>query len=128
MMIPVIGINSSTAPFMADIGALLKTLETRSRDMLSRFVGQRVILAETRQGGYLALYSVVIRSARDIRSREQWEALRPLHRVPVGNIYDWKPGTRVKWVYELSGLRRLHPFLVPEGVRHGRTWMEYNKK
>lgn len=123
----VIGINSSTAPFMDDIGALLKRLETRNRNMLGRYVGQRVILAETRQGGYLALYSAVIRSARAIRSREDWEALRPLHRVPAGNVYDWQPGTRVKWVYELSGLRRLRPFRVPEGVRHGRTCMEYNK-
>ena len=126
-MTPVIGINSSSSPFMDDIGALRKRLETRSRNMLGRFCGQRVILAETRQGGYMAMYSVVIRSARAIRSRDEWNALRPLHCVPIDNDYDWKPGTRVKWVYEITGLRRLHPFLVPEGVRHGRTWMEYNK-
>lgn len=127
-MIPVIGINSSSAPFMDDIGARLKILETRSRNMLKRFVGQRVILAETRQGGYLALYSVIIRSAMAVRSREDWDALRPLHRVPIDNDFDWKPDTKVKWVYELSNIRYLHPFTVPEGVRHGRTWMEYNKK
>lgn len=125
-MIPVIGINSSSAPFMDDIGALLKRLETRSKNMLGPYVGQRVILAETKQGGYIARYSVVIRSARAIRSAEEWDALRPLHRVPVGNMYDWKPDTRVKWVYELSDLRKLRPFRVPEGVRHGRVSMEYN--
>ena len=126
MMIPVVGINSSSAPFMTDIGDLLKRLETRSRNMLRSLVGQRVILAETRQGGYLAMYTAVIRSARPVRSAAEWEGLRPLHRVPVGSQYDWQPGDRVRWVYELTGLRRLRPFLVPEGRRHGRTWMEYS--
>lgn len=124
-MIPVIGINSSSAPFMTDIGALRKRLETRSRNMLHALVGQRVILAETRQGGYLAMYSAVIRSARAIRSRDEWDALRSLHRVPECSTYDWDDSTRVKWVYEIACLRRLRPFMVPEGFRHGRTWMEY---
>ena len=123
----VVGINSSSAPFMPDIGARLKRLETRGKNMLGSLVGQRVILAETKQGGYMALYSAVIRSARPVRSREEWDALRPLHRVPIGNRYDWKDSTRVKWVYEITDLRRLRPFKVPEGVRHGRTCMEYNK-
>ena len=125
-MIPVVGINSASAPFMEDIGSLAKRLETRGKNSLRSLVGQRVILAETQQGGYLAMYTAVIRSARPVRSRDEWETLRPLHRVPVGNQYDWQPGTVVKCVYELTSLRRLRPFLVPEGRRHGRTWMEYD--
>lgn len=124
-MRPVIGINSSSAPFMTEIGAGLKTLETRSRNTLGRFVGKRVMLAETKQGGYLAMYTAIIRAAHRIDSPEAWEALRPLHRVPVGSKYDWKPDTRVKWAYEITSLRRLCPFRVPEGRRHGRVWMEY---
>ena len=127
-MIPVVGINSSSAPFMADIGAGRKRIETRNRNMLGGIVGRRVILAETKQGGYLAMYSVVIRSARPVTSREEWDRLRPLHMVPEGSKYDWKPYTRVKWVYEITALRRLKPFMVPEGVRHGRTSMEYEPK
>jgi len=125
-MIPVVGINSSSAPFMRDIGLLLKRLETRNKDMLGSLVGQRVILAETKQGGYIAMYTAVIRSGREIRSSEEWDSLRTLHCVPSGNKYDWQPGTRVKWVYEITDLRRLRPFRVPDGVRHGRVWMEYN--
>lgn len=124
MMIPVIGINSSSAPFMEEIGARRKVLETRGKNMLGSLVGQRVIWAETRQGGYLAMYTGVIRSAHKITSRAEWDALRPLHRVPIGNKYDWKDTTRQKWAYEITALRRLRPFLVPEGPRHGRTWME----
>ena len=120
----VVWINSSSAPFMDDIGALLKRLETRNRDMLGFLVGQRVILAESKNGQRLARYSVVIRSARQVFSRKEWDALRPLHRVPVGNKYDWKPGTKVKYLYELSDLRRIRPFRVPEGVPRGRTGTE----
>lgn len=124
-MIPVVGINSKSAPFMADIGARRKTLETRGRNMLRALVGQRVLLAETRQGGYLAMYSAVIRSARPVRSAEEWDDLRPQHMVPAGSTYDWQPVDRVRWVYEITNLRRLVPFRVPEGRRHGRVWMEY---
>ena len=120
----VVWINSSSAPFMDDIGALLKRLETRNRNMLGFLVGQRVILAESKNGQRLARYSVVIRSARQVFSRKEWDALRPLHRVPVGNQYDWKPGTKVKYLYELSDLRRIRPFRVPEGVPRGRTGTE----
>ena len=120
----VVWINSSSAPFMDDIGALLKRLETRNRDMLGFLVGQRVILAESKNGQRLARYSVVIRSARQVFSRDEWDALRPLHRVPVGNQYDWKPGAKVKYLYELSDLRRIRPFRVPEGIPRGRTGTE----
>ena len=94
--------------------------------MLRSLVNQRVILAETMQGGHLAMYSAVLRSALVIRSREEWERLRPLHRVPAGSRYDWKPNTRVKYLYQITSLRRLRPFMVPEGARHGYTWMEYS--
>lgn len=120
----VVWINSSSAPFMDDIGALLKCYETRNKKMLHFLIGQRVILAESKSGKRQARYSVVIRSVTEVRSREQWDALRPLHRVPVGNMYDWKPGTKVKYLYKLSGLRRLRPFTVPEGVPRGRTGTE----
>ena len=120
----VVWINSSSAPFMDDIGALLKRYETRNRDMLGFLVGQRVILAESKNGKRQARYSVVIRSARQVFSRDEWDALRPLHRVPVGNQYDWKPGAKVKYLYELSDLRRIRPFRVPEGIPRGRTGTE----
>ena len=125
-MIPVIGINSSSAPFMYDIGRRSKTLETRNKRTLHRFIGCRVILAETKQGSYLAMYTAVIRSVHEIRSREQWDALRPLHRVPAGSTYDWTPETSIKYAYEIANLRHLRPFRIPEGKRHGRVWMEYD--
>lgn len=123
----VVWINSSSAPFLDDICARLKPFETRSRDMLGSLKGQRVIFAESARGARLARCSAVIRSVLTVTSREQWEALRPLHRVPVGNIYDWKPETKIKYLYELASIRILRPFRIPEeGIPHGRSWFEYS--
>lgn len=123
----VVWINSSSAPFLDDICARLKPFETRSRDMLGTLKGQRVIFAESAKGARLARCSAVIRSVMTVTSREQWEALRPLHRVPVGNMYDWKPETKVKYLYELANIRILRPFRIPEeGIPHGRSWFEYS--
>lgn len=125
----VVWINSSSAPFLDDICARLKPFETRSRNMLQSLVGQRVIFAESARGARLARCSAVIRSVFTVTSREQWEVLRPLHRVPVGNMYDWKPGTKIKYLYELSNIRILRPFRIPgKGIPHGRSWFEYSNK
>ena len=105
----------------------LKPLETRSRNMLGSLVGQRVTLAESARHRRLARCSVVIRSVRAVYSREEWDALRPLHRVPVGNMYDWKPGTRVKYLYEWTDLRRLRPFRIMEYIPHGRSFAEFTR-
>lgn len=122
----VVWINSSSAPFLDDIYDRLKPFETRSRDMLGCLVGKRVILAESSRRQRLARCSVVIRSVLRVTSREEWDALRPLHRVPVGNKYDWKPETKVKYLYELTDMRRLRPFRVPKtGIPHSRSWFEY---
>lgn len=122
----VVWINSSSAPFLDDIYARLKPFETRSRNMLRSLVGTRVILAESARKQRLARCSVIIRSVRRVTSWEEWDALRPLHRVPVGNQYDWKPETKVKYLYELTDIRRLRPFRVPEaGIPHSRSWFEY---
>lgn len=124
----VVWINSSTAPFLPDIMDRLKPYETRSRNMLGGLVGRRVIFAESSRGKRLARCSAVIRSVRAVYSWEEWDALRPLHRVPVGNKYDWRPGTRVKYLYEITNLRRLRPFRVPTtGTPHGRTCFEYDE-
>ena len=126
----VVWINSSSAPFLDDIEARLKPLETRSRNMLGRLVGQRVVLAESARKQRLARCSVFIRSVRTVTTWEEWDALRPLHRVPVGNQYDWKPETKIKYLYELTNLRRLRPFRIPETgtVPRGRSYAEIKGK
>lgn len=127
-MIPAVFINCDRFPFIDWIMARRsrKTDESRTRNMLRALVGQRVILAETRRGRRpVARCYAVIRSAQAVRSREEWDSLRRRHRVPAGSAYDWQPDTRIKWLYELTDVVPVHPFPLPDGVRHGRVWMEY---
>lgn len=125
-MIPIVFINCSVLPFIAWIISGRKTFETRTRNTLRSLVGQRVYIAETgRRGGQVVRCSATIRSVVVVRSRKEWIALRSAHRVPGKSQYDWKPWTKVKYMYELSDVVAMDPFTPPEGVRHGRVWMEY---
>ena len=124
-MTPVIFINCKSEPFVDDIIALLKQYETRSRNTLGRFCGDRVLLAETGKGRPLVKCSAVIDHYVEVYSREKWEEFLERSWVPVGSKYDWKPDTKVKYLYHLSDVRPVTPFLAPEGRRHGRVWMEY---
>ena len=126
-MTPVIFINCKEIPFLDLILSGEKTIETRSRDTLKAVSGfYRVYLAETGHGRPVVRCSAVLRSGRDVSSRASWDSLRRRHRVPVGSRYDWKPETRRKVCYDILSVVPCDPFTPPEGVRHGRVWMEYN--
>ena len=125
-MIPVVFINCSVFPFIAWILSGRKVYETRSRDTLRALVGQRVLLAETgRSGRPIIRCSCVIDHAITC-DRGAFRKLRSLHLVPARSAYDWKQGTRKKVLYRITDVQPVVPFPAPEGVRHGRVWMEYN--
>jgi len=123
-MIPIIFINCSRFPFIRKIMRFLKLYETRTRNMLGSFLGQRVLLAETGHGRPLVKCSAVISEVIAIRSREEWNKYRKACAIPARSQYDWKPWTKVKWLYRLTDVQPVDPFVPPEDVRHGRTWME----
>lgn len=124
-MIPIVYINCSAAPFISDIIGGKKVYETRSRDTLRVFIGRRVLLAETgKHGRPVVRCSAVIDNAITC-DRGAFQRLRHLHRVPRGSAYDWKPETKKKVLYRLVDVQPVTPFPAPEGVRHGRVWMEY---
>lgn len=125
-MTPVVFINCQEQPFLDDIMSWRKTYETRSRNTLGALVGQRVLLAETGHGRPVVRCSAIIRCAVPVSDRKTWNAMRKATRVPRGSKYDWKPGTRRKWLYMLDNVAYCIPFHPEEGVRHGRTWMEYD--
>jgi len=116
----------------ADIVAALRRHRVRytystEGGALHALTGMRILIAETgRRNITLVRCSAVITSEHAVRSREDWERLRPFHCVPSGSAFDWTPDTRVKWLYELSDVEPIRNlFRCPEGVRHGRTWLEY---
>ena len=86
-----------------------------------------VIMAILKTAGSVVLCSARFGEPFPVRSRELWETLRPVHRVPVGDPYDWTDKTRVKWLYPVLDVAPVPvPFHPPEGRRYGYTWMEYD--
>lgn len=129
-MAAVVFINCSSAPYIDMMcrryrGRPFKALETRSRRTLDAVVGRSVLLTETGRGTSTVRASAVFGAPFPVRSRAEWDRLRPLHRVPVGSRYDWTDKTRVKWLYPvLESVPFPSPFHPSEGVRHGYVWME----
>lgn len=124
MNIPAVFINCRTAPFIDDMIGRHKLFETRSRNSLRSVIGKRCLLAETGTGKTLCRASAVIGKPLVVRTREEWNRLRPLHCVPEGSQYDWQPDTKAKYLYPVTGLVAFMPFKLPEGKRHGMVWIE----
>ena len=127
-MLPVVFINCSLFPFLAWILSGRKVYETRTRDTLRALVGFRVYLAETGHHGRPVVRCSAVIDHAITCDRGAFKKLRKLHRVPVGSVYDWQPWTRKKVLYRLVDVQPVEPFPAPEGVRHGRVWMEYRKE
>lgn len=128
-MIPVIFINCKSAPFIDDIINGRKVFETRSVNSLRSLVGKRVLICQTGKGKSMVRCSARIVNAFPVSSFHEWDMFRYYTRVPVNSPFDWKPNTKTKWLYELSNvITEAVPFHPAAGVRHGRTWMEYNGK
>ena len=126
-MTPVIFINSSKIPFVDLIGSGSKPFETRTRNMLGRFIGERILIAETGKGSPVIRFSAVIDYAVEVHTRSAWERYRQDACIPVGSKYDWNENTKVKWLYHLTDVRMIGPVPLPQDARrHGRTWAEYD--
>lgn len=125
-MIPVVFINCRLFPFLAWIISGRKVYETRTWDTLRALVGQRVYLAETGRGCRPVVRCSCVIDHSLTCDLATFQALRHLHSVPAGSVYDWHAGTRKKVLYRLADVQPVDPFTVPEGPRHGRVWMEYN--
>ena len=122
-MIPVVFINCDTLPFLDLIISLDKPLETRTKNTLRPFIHRHVMLAETKHGKKpLVRCTATIGNPLVIRSQDEWNKYKPLT-CTVGSKYDWKPDTKVKYLYPVYDVHTVTPF-VPEGKRHGRVWME----
>ena len=125
-MIPIIFINCDAQPFVDQILAIDKTVETRNRNTLKSVCGRFVLIAETHRGRKPVVRAATfLGDAHKVTTREQWEWMREYTRIREGSKYDWNPDTKSKYIYILSGTYPVEPFTPPEGIRHGRVWMEY---
>ena len=124
-MIPVIFINCQAEPYVDMIMKGKKIYAARPRNVLwSAFkYGTRFLIAETGNGKPLVRCSATIDSVHTIYTEKAWNRYRNLHTIPAGSKFDWKPDTKKKVLYHLTNVLPVEPF-IPEGKRHGRTWME----
>lgn len=124
-MTPVIFINCTVEPYVDDIMCHLKQYETRTRNTLGRFIGERILLAETGHGRPLVKCSAVIDEIISVTTKEQWDEYLELTWIPVGSRHDWQPDTKIKYLYHLSNVTPVVQFrLGPDCRRHGRVWAE----
>lgn len=131
MMTPVLFINCRRYRFIDWIISGLKEYETRTRNTLKKlldtYLGQRILIAETGRGNPLVRCSAVIDQVVAIHDRTTWEDYLGQTWVPVDSDYDWKPTTKVKYLYHLIDVHPIaKPFRLPRSARrHGRVWAEY---
>ena len=126
-MIPVVYVNCDVVDFVSHMMDLSKPIETRTRNTLRAVVGRPVLIAETRHGQKPVVRCLVqFGQPLVVESREAWETVRAAAWIPADSRYDWQPNTKRKWLYPIEYVQPLRPFTPPEGVRHGRVWMEYN--
>lgn len=103
----------------------VKTIETRSRNMLKSLVGKRVAIVRTRRGKL----PMVVGYADIVDSHfcpiNLYEQYRDQTLVPVGSKYDVHG--KGKWFYYLANAEKCDPFPLPQdAVRHGMSWCEYD--
>lgn len=126
-MMPIVFINCKTQPFVRQILNRTKIYETRNRNILKRFLGERILIAETGTGSKPVVKgSAIISEIIEVFSRDAWEVTRLDAMIGIGTQYDWKPDTKKKVLYRLTDVRPCEPFVPDEDRRHGRVWMEYN--
>lgn len=116
--------ENGCVPYAQAIVAGIKPVETRSRHMLRRLIGERVAIVRTRRGiaptvvGYATISKAAFWSASELDER------RNLTLIPEGSQYDAKG--RGKWVYHMTDPEPCECYLLPEdAVRHGRSWCEF---
>ena len=93
--------DTKATPYAVQIVKGQKTIETRTRNVLERFVKSRVLVIRTRSGHKAEVIgSVVIDKVRFHTAREM-EAMRDQTLIPTGSKFDCQDG-KGKWCYYLT--------------------------
>ena len=129
-MIPVIFINCDSCRFVSQIIEGAKRYETRNRRTLHALTGQWVLIAQSGRNRkpVVRAKAYIGRNVIRIETADDWEWFRSSHRVPVGDEHDWKPDTKVKYLYELLHPEAVSMFIPRLGKRHGRVWAELDEE
>lgn len=131
-MIPAIFINCHQHPFIQQIMNLDKLYETRSKNTMKKLMkshlGERILLVENGNGDPIVRCSAAIDHIIAVYTRSEWEKYLP-YTMTAGTYYDWKPDTKIKWLYHMTDVKPVEPFKLQKSChRHGRIWAEYERR
>lgn len=101
-----------------------KQIETRSRNMLSALVGERVAIIRTRKHckPQIVGYATIVKSS--FCSSVDFQKYFFLHCVQPGSQYDC--AGKGKWFYWMKSPEPCCPYDLPAtAIRHGRSWCEF---
>ena len=128
---PIVFINCSIYPFIERIIKGLKVYETRNANTLKSLIGKTVYLCETGSSkDKIVRCQAVIAAVVPVSFLSRYNRFRTECCIKPGSIYDFKPG-RTKYLYLLTDIKPVVPFIPEEGKRHGfmgSVWMNYNGK
>ena len=92
--------DTAAAPYAVQIVNGLKTIETRTRDTLRRFICSRVLVARTRSGHAAEIIGSVNIDNGAFCGVEMLDSMRALTLIPAGSTYDCRG--HGKYCYSLS--------------------------
>ena len=103
----------------------VKPIETRSKDMLSWLVGQRVAIIRTRRGKNPTVIGYADIKCKAFCDSKTFENYREYTLIPPGSRYDCNG--KGKWFYYMANAERCLAYPLPKNaVRHGRSWCEFD--
>ena len=103
----------------------IKPVETRSKNMLSACVGERVAIIRTRRNKKPTIVGYADITASWWCSKEMMDNIRDYTIIPEGSKYD--STSRGKWCYWMSKAEECDPYELPSSaIRHGRSWCEFD--
>lgn len=99
--------DTPCTPYAEAIVEGIKTIETRTKDTLAGFIGQRVLVIRTRNHRPAEIVGSVTIARKTFCFPESFRELYDRHLVPPGSKYDCT--VRGKWCYDLEDPEKYDP-------------------
>lgn len=122
-------INDDSFPYTDKILEHIKTIETRTKNMLLPLVGERVAIIRTGKGKKPLVVGYVDITNYAFCPVIMLDAYRNETCIPVGSTFDnlgTRDGRQGKWFYYLENAVSCNPYKLPSSaIYHGRSWCEF---
>lgn len=119
--------DTMAEPYAIEIIHGIKTVETRTRDVLGRFIGQRVAVVRTCAGRKAQVVGTVKLVGKTFLTEIELDLIRDQTCIPRGSKYDCH--NKGKWCYTLAEPERTNNKLLSDYKIICRTmsWVEYEE-